>query len=272
MSTVSLLSLSFVHGTCYHCTDGNLCNLWQPREQWAETGKETPTETTSKETWSTIMKQFMNGRLLLNVIFSWQCSTSEVIQSIALLCSECTFVLANVASRTWAKQQKSWSERFSLKFVEVPLADNKSSNWKECCRNEFPKQAANADHMPTVQCGYLVTSLPLSSQPVCTHSHRHVLQPHPNNSLQKDPGRLTPPPPSAPVRPILLFSIHSHWPPQRRTIVYFHSPSRPCWSGGPGRIVTLLSGPPLHPPPLPTWPDPIHRPQKHHLYDPTVRE
>lgn len=205
MSTVSLLSLSFVHGTCYHCTDGNLCNLWQPREQWAETGKETPTETTSKETWSTIMKQFMNGRLLLNVIFSWQCSTSEVIQSIALLCSECTFVLANVASRTWAKQQKSWSERFSLKFVEVPLADNKSSNWKECCRNEFPKQAANADHMPTVQCGYLVTSLPLSSQPVCTHSHRHVLQPHPNNSLQKDPGRLTPPPicPCTPHSPLL---------------------------------------------------------------------
>lgn len=104
--------------------------------------------------------------------------------------------------------------------------------------------------MPTVQCGYLVTFLPLSSQPVCTHSHRHVLQPHPNNSLQngKTLGDWHPPPPSAPVHPILLFSIHSHWPPQRQTIVYFHSPSRPCWSRGPGRIVTLLSGPPLHPP------------------------
>lgn len=56
------------------------------------------------------------------------------------------------------------------------------------------------------------------------------------------------PPPSAPAHPILPFSIHSHWPPQRWTIVYFHSPSRPCWSRGPGRIVTLLSGPPLHPP------------------------
>lgn len=55
--------------------------------------------------------------------------------------------------------------------------------------------------MPTLQCGYLVTSLPLSSQPVCTHSYRHVLQPHPNNSLQKDPGRLTPHPPICPCTP-----------------------------------------------------------------------
>lgn len=51
------------------------------------------------------------------------------------------------------------------------------------------------------------------------------------------------PPPSAPVHPILLFSIHSHWPPQRRAIVYFHSPSRPCWSGGagPNRYIIVWS-------------------------------
>lgn len=135
--------------------------------------------------------------------FAWQYSTFEVIQSIAPLCPEATFVLAAAASRTWAKRQKSGRERFSLKFVEVPLADNKSCNWKECYRNEFPKQAANADHMPTVQCGYLVTFLPLSNQPVCTHSHRHALQPHPNNSLQnrKTLGDWHPPSPICPCTP-----------------------------------------------------------------------
>lgn len=214
------------------------------------------------------------GKLFLNVIFAWQYSTFEAIQSIAHPCSEGTFVRATEASRTWTKQQKSGRERFSLKFVEVPLADNKGANWKECCRNEFPKQAANTDHMPTVQCGYLVTSLPLSSQPVCTHSHRHVLQPHPNNSLQKDPGRLTPPPP--PHLP-----LYTPFSPSPST------PTDPL-SGGPLFTFTLLHGPaglggraeslhyclvlPCIPPPLPTWPDPIHRPQKHHLYDPTVRE
>lgn len=82
-----------------------------------------------------------------------------------------------------------------------------------------------------------------------------------------------------------------HPPPHLPLYTPFSSsPSTPTdpLSGGPLFTFTLLHGPaglggraeslhyclvlPCIPPPLPTWPDPIHRPQKHHLYDPTVRE
>ena len=55
-----------------------------------------------------------------------------------------------------------------------------------------------------------------------------------------------PPPPSSSPRPTAnpFSPLSSHWPPQRQTIVYFHSPPWPCWSEGGSRIVTLLSGPP----------------------------
>lgn len=226
------------------------------------------------------MKQFTNGRLFLNVIFFFFCLTifniwSDSIDSTALSGGH---VCVGSCSQPYLSDAAKVRERvrFPLKFVEVPLADNKSSNWKKCCHNEFPKQAANADHMPTVQCGYLVTSLPLSSQPVCTHSHRHVLQPHPNNSLQNRETLGDWHPPPLPHLP--LYTPFSSSP---------STPTDPL-SGGPLFTFTLLHGPaglggraeslhyclvlPCIPPPLPTWPDPIHRPQKHHLYDPTVRE
>ena len=82
--------------------------------------------------------------------------------------------------------------------------------------------------MPTLECCYLVTSLP-PRQPTCVLAHTLTIRPPPNSGLCQDPGRLTPPS----ARPFPLFPLHSHWPPQRRTIVYFHSPPRPCWSGGP---------------------------------------
>lgn len=136
------------------------------------------------------------------------------------------------------------------------LTDNKSGRLKNQCSNEFSKhRLANIDHMPRLECCYLVTSVPFQPASEHTHPQIHTFQPPPNRGLHQDPGRLTPPrpPKPSPAYPFPLFSLPSHWPPQRRTIVYFHSPPRPCWSkGGGGQIVTLLSGLLLYP--LPSRP------------------
>lgn len=100
--------------------------------------------------------------------------------------------------------------------------------------------------MPTVQCGYLVTSLPLSSQPVCTHSHRHVLQPHPHNSLQKDPGRLTPPHPPPPICPCTPYSPLLHPLPLTPSaadhcLLSLSFTALLVWGAGPNRYIIVWS-------------------------------
>lgn len=155
------------------------------------------------------------------------------------------------------------------------LTDNKSGRLKNQCSNQFSKhRLANIDHMPRLECCYLVTSVPFQPASEHTHPQIHTFQPPPNRGLHEDPGRLTPPrpPKPSPAYPFPLFSLPSHWPPLRRTIVYFHSPPRPCWSkGGAAKSLhycLVFSCTPS----LPTRPDPIHSTQRHHLYHPTVRE
>lgn len=107
---------------------------------------------------------------------------------------------------------------------------------------------------------------PLGSQPVCSHTHSQF----------------------GPLQTAACAKTLGDWPPLRTPLSPLPSPlpltpsatdhcllslsSTALLVRGAGRIVTLLSGPPLQPPPLPTRPDPIHSPQKHHLYHPTVRE
>lgn len=139
------------------------------------------------------------------------------------------------------------------------LTDNKSSRLKNQCSNEFSKhRLANIDHMPRLECCYLVTSVPFQPASEHTHPQIHTFQPPPNRGLHQDPGRLTPPrpPKPSPAYPFPLSSLPSHWPPQRRTIVYFHSPPRPCWSkGGAAKSLhycLVFSCTPF--PPDPAWP------------------
>lgn len=137
------------------------------------------------------------------------------------------------------------------KYVEVQLADNKSSSKKSVAIMSFQNSLQMWTTCQHCSAATLWPPCP-SAASLCAHTLTDTyFNLIPTTAHRKTLGDWHPPH-LPPVHPILLCSIHSHWPPQRRTIVYFHSPSRPCWSGGPGRIVTLLSGPPLHP--LPSQP------------------
>lgn len=84
--------------------------------------------------------------------------------------------------------------------------------------------------MPTVECRYLVTSLPPSSQHVSAHACTDTyFSPPPSSSLHQDPGRLTPP--RTHDSP-----LHSPFPSSLST------PTDPL-SDGPLFTFTLLHGP-----------------------------
>lgn len=149
-------------------------------------------------------------------------------------------------------QLLQWS--YSLKYTEAWQSDNKGSELKACCSNESPKQTCK--YRPHANTGVLLPcDLLAPQQPTCVHTHpqRHIFHPPaPNSSLHQDPGRLTPPPtttttPHSPLRSPLPLSPSA----TDHCLLSLSSTALLVW--GAGRIVTLLSGPPLQPP-LPCQP------------------
>lgn len=143
--------------------------------------------------------------------------------------------------------------------------------------------------MPTVECCYLVTSLALCRQPVCscTHPPTHtqtysgpLLSVACVKTLGDCPPSHQPPTPTQPsVRPFPRLSSPLPLTPSAmdHCLLSLSSVALLVWGGG-GRtnryiiVWSSLAPPPPLRPPLPTRPDPIHSPQKRHLYHPTVRE
>lgn len=98
-----------------------------------------------------------------------------------------------------------------------------------------------------------------------TQPPTHIFLPPNVSGLRQGPGRLTP-------------SLHTHFPSSPFppayplsdrplfTFTLLHGPAG--WGGGESLHYCLV----LPRAPRPTQPDPIHSPQKRHLYHPTVRE
>lgn len=146
-------------------------------------------------------------------------------------------------------QLLQWSH--SLKYTETRQADNKGGELKACCSNESPEQTCK--YRPHANTGVLLPcDLLAPQQPTCVHTHpqRHIFlpPPPPNSSLHQDPGRLTPPPPTPPRTPHSPLPSPLPLSPSATDHCLLSLSSTALLVWGAGRIVTLLSGPPLQPP------------------------